>query len=122
MKVWNSFGSEHSMKLVIIGQFKTVADATTTIRRMTELEGLCSDLPELGEGCAYPDSVLEYLSSENLSLPSKDVADFQYCHNWRQDEDKIVVETDEQLFEGLLNVMLAKGARIEMYSRHDYSS
>lgn len=30
MKVWNGYGSEHSMNLVMVGQFKTIEDAEKT--------------------------------------------------------------------------------------------
>lgn len=40
MRIWNGYGSEHSMRLVLIGRFQTVIDAKAAEERMEALQAL----------------------------------------------------------------------------------
>lgn len=121
MKIWTSYGSEHSMALVIIGHFETPAQAATTIGRMDKLAELSDTVPEPLAGKSLPDAVKNYLSAEGLHyLPWEDVSQFKYCHTWKQQGSDVVVNTDEGLFQGIMHVMLAEGAKIQLYSSHQH--
>jgi len=43
MKIWNSYGSEHSAKLVMIGHFKDVASAESAKKLIDEIATFISD-------------------------------------------------------------------------------
>lgn len=43
MRIWNGYGSEHSMDLVLIGRFQTVTGAKAAEERMEALQALAED-------------------------------------------------------------------------------
>uniref|UniRef100_UPI00261D4EEC DUF6375 family protein n=1 Tax=uncultured Halomonas sp. TaxID=173971 RepID=UPI00261D4EEC len=42
MKIWNGYGSEHSMNLVLIGRFKRAKDAENIEKNIDRLSGQAS--------------------------------------------------------------------------------
>ncbi|NEB04262.1 DUF6375 family protein [Streptomyces sp. SID13726] len=127
MKIWSGYGTEHSMNLVMIGRFK---DATTAERAHDLIKELTKALQKekeagrltIGEpNDSYSDEVLELLSDLNIhSIGPRELEQFLYDLTLRRDGDSIVVTTDETDVQALLKVLLDKGARIEVYSAHDY--
>jgi Family of unknown function (DUF6375) len=49
MKIWNTYGSEHSANLVMIGKFKDVASAETAKAIFDEISGVVVDSNEFYE-------------------------------------------------------------------------
>ncbi|MFK4189215.1 DUF6375 family protein [Streptomyces sparsogenes] len=127
MKVWYGYGTEHSMNLVMIGRFK---DATTAERAHTIIKELTTALQAEEEAGRltvgepddrYSDEVLKLLSDLNIhSVGPRELEQFLYDLTVRRDGSSIVVTTDETDVQALLKVLLDKGARIEVYSAHDY--
>lgn len=127
MKVWYGFGTEHSMNLVMIGRFKDAATAETVngiidkFKRAVEADQTAGRLT-LGEPTdTYSDEMLSLLVDLNVhSLGPDELEQFLYDVNVRRDGDSIVITTDEIAVEVFLKLMLLKGARVEVYSAHDY--
>ncbi|MGW1532536.1 DUF6375 family protein [Streptomyces aureus] len=127
MKVWSGYGTEHSMNLVMIGRFK---DATSAERAHALIKKLTTALQAeeeagrltVGEpNDRYSDEVLKLLSGLNIhSIGPRELEQFLYDLTMRRDGDSIVVTTDETDVQALLKVLIDKGARIEVYSAHDY--
>lgn len=127
MKVWYGFGTEHSMNLVMLGRFKDAAMAETVngiidkFKRAVEADQTAGRLT-LGEPTdTYSDEMLRLLVDLNVhSLGPDELEQFLYDVNVRRDGDSIVITTDEIAVEVFLKLMLLKGARVEVYSAHDY--
>ncbi|MFE2839967.1 DUF6375 family protein [Streptomyces mirabilis] len=127
MKVWSGYGTEHSMNLVMIGRFK---DATTAERTHALIKELTTALQAereagrltIGEpNDRYSDEVLKLLGDLNVhSVGPRELEQFLYDLTMRRNDDSIVVTTDETDVQALVKILIDKGARIEMYSAHDY--
>lgn len=127
MKVWYGFGTEHSMNLVMIGRFRDAATAetvneiieqfTTALRAEQEAGRLTVGEPN----DRYSEEVLRLMTDFGIhNLGPAELEQFLYDVSVRRDGDMIVVTTDEIEVQALLKVLLAKGARVEVYSAHDY--
>ncbi len=119
MKIWKSFSGDHSAKLRIIGTFKTVEDARKAAK-------LFNDLLQVKDKSKQPsrpfsDELREVCKTHNFhSFSENDPEQLELYYPISTEENKIVVETDELEIQALLKVLLDKGAKIELYSRHDY--
>jgi len=127
MKAWYGFGTEHSMNLVMIGRFKDAATAETVNGIIEKLKTAVeaeeeADRLEVGDPSdIYSDEMLRLLTDLNVhSVGPREFEQFLYDVNVQRDGDSIVITTDEIAIDAFLKVLLAKGARVEMYSAHDY--
>ena len=126
MKIWNAFGTEHSMNLVMIGRFKEVRsaeDAKRLIDRLTELvidEGDAA--PETGSAQGrFSQTMREFLREEKVyDIAPAEFEQFRYDVSVDQREGEVFVRTDEVDISAFLKVLIDKGARVEIYSAHDY--
>ena len=127
MKVWNSHSSEHSAKIVLVGEFKTVEDANALMKELTEFEEMlrphaqeCYDAPE-----RYPEEVKNALY-EGKKFPhaqyvySGELQQFVCDHDLDQSENKVVIHSDEYEWGGVLKMLITAGAKISVFSSHDY--
>lgn len=127
MKVWYGFGTEHSMNLVMIGRFKDAATAETVNDIIEKLTTALQAEEEAGRltvgepNDRYSDEVLQLLSDLGIhNVGPAELEQFLYDVSVRRDGDSILVTTDEIDVQALLNVLLAKGTHIEVYSAHEY--
>ena len=127
MKLWYGYGSEHSMNLVMIGHFvnpKDAAQAKQLIEQLTEKTMVAIDnkLIEVGNPpTRYTDEILDFLKSINeYHVGLSELEQFAYDVSVQLDENKVVVKTDEVDVSAFLKVLLDSGARIEVYSAHQY--
>ena len=127
MKVWNGFGSEHSMNLVMIGQFQNAGDAekvTEIFERLTKQVRVDEDAGLLqfgGKSDRFTDDMLHLLSSLNVnSIGPNEVEQFAYDVSIKVQRDQLVLTTEESDVSAFLKVLLDHGARIELFSAHDY--
>lgn len=125
MKIWSSFGSEHSANLVMIGRFKEITDAkeveeiidTITQEVMSEeKDGLIT----IGENSfEYTENISNLLNQLKLySLTPNEVEQFAYDVSIERNEKEIVLTTNEIDISAFLKIMFYKGAKIEVYSAH----
>ncbi len=122
MKIWKSYGSEHSMNLVMIGSFKEESDA----EKVEEiLKPLLEKLQSLPDSDVYEDrfsdDVIEFLRSKNINyLSPQELKQFQYDGHFERDGKKIRYRTDEVDVSAALKIMLMEGAKVKVFSRDDY--
>jgi Family of unknown function (DUF6375) len=127
MKIWNGYGSEHSMNLVMIGRFEKEEDAA----RVKEIiDGLTKQVRSDEEAGyikigspvdRYTDSMLDLLSKMNVSIIGPtEVEQFAYEFKIKRDGSQIVITTEESEISALFKVLVSKGARVEVFSAHDY--
>lgn len=127
MKIWHDYGSEHSAKLVMIGCFKDVETAEEAKKILEQIENQVSadiqaDAITIGTPAArYTDGMLDLLSRINIhSIGPTELEQFAYDVHVELKGRTIAVRTDEIDVSAFLKVLIDKGARIEVYSAHDY--
>lgn len=122
MKIWRGYGSEHSMNLVMIGHFKSVEDAEKTQELIEQLKEGLGDKVDIGTSRErYGKDVLELLrETDCYSLSPSELEHFLYDTHTQVEGDKIILTTDESEISAFFKLMIEKGARVEIYSAHDY--
>lgn len=122
MKVWYGYSSEHSMKLVMIGSFKSEQDAVKTASVIKELREELYDKLEAGEiDNSYSKEVYEMLNRMGIyNLSTYDLNQFLFDFGIVQEGNKITLKTDESEVSAFFKLMVENGAKIEMFSTHDY--
>ncbi|WP_186062395.1 DUF6375 family protein [Burkholderia gladioli] len=129
MKIWNGYGSEHSMNLVLIGRFKRAQDAEKVEKDIDRLSAQASkdeshalsfDEPE---DQRFSDDMLSLLRSLNLNiLGPTDLGQLVSEHHLRREGDRITVTTDEAEVSAFVKLFIEAGAKVEVFSAHDYPS
>lgn len=127
MKVWHSYGSEHSAALVMIGRFKSEQDANVFLTELTKLqETISAVMPDYEEHGCFPKEIMENLYYEKIKfcydMSPKDLDDFLLEYRIGKDEqDGSVVRmtTDDVGWAGLIKMMINAGARVEIFSEHN---
>ncbi|KAB8186021.1 DUF6375 family protein [Microbispora catharanthi] len=126
MKIWHSYGSEHSMDLVLIGKFESVSGAEAAIERMEALKALAeSERSDDDWRCRderMPDALVDELVRLKLyELGRSDVDIYAFDHSVERNGSIIRIWTEESEIQGFLKVLLHLGARVEVFSRHDWN-
>jgi hypothetical protein len=127
MKIWYGYGSEHSMNLVMIGHFKNVDDAEKAkemIDTLTEAvnNDVQSGLLELGNPPErFNERLLEILKKAQIYIiAATEFEQFAYGINVTVDGNKVVLKTDESDVSAFLKVLIHEGAKVEVYSAHNF--
>lgn len=122
MKIWNGYGSEHSANLVMIGHFKSAKGAKDVGELFEQLTNGLYDKVEVGTSTArYSDEISALLQKLNCySLNPFELEQFLYDNRINVDSNKIVITTDEEDVSAFFKLMVSRGAKVEIYSAHDY--
>jgi len=122
MKIWNSFGSEHSANLVMVGRFKDAASAEKAKEVIDKISDFVLNSEEKFEGVNhYSDQALELLKTVNFySVSPAEFEQFRYEVMPTLEGDKLVLRTDDVEISAVLKIMVENGARVEVYSAHTY--
>ena len=127
MKLWLGYGTEHSMNLVMIGQFDDTREASQALAALQQIMDQVNHDQEAGllEVGNPPDrytegmmKLLEVLGT--YSLHPGEFEQFAYEVGMDLSGDKVVITTDEADVSAFLKVLVSKGARVEVYSAHDH--
>lgn len=122
MKIWSSYGSEHSANLVMIGQFKSPKEAKDIGELFQKLTDGLQDKIDVGTlSGRYSDEVYALLQRLNCySLSPLELEQFLYENEIKIDGSKIVITTEESDVSAFFKLMILQGAKVEIYSAHDY--
>lgn len=126
MKIWYQHGTEHSANLVMIGHFQDAAEATRAkeiIDALTEQVAKDQSNGTLTLGSPsdrYGTEMLDLLGRLNVSIGPQEVEQFAYEASVRVEGNDLVLTTEELDISAFLKVMVLKGARVEVYSAHDF--
>lgn len=126
MKIWKGYGSEHSANLVMIGHFEEPQDAKKVKELLDRLTNQVMEDTNGGEIDRLPhdrftDTMLEFLRKVNLyTIGPAELEQLLYSVRVDVDGNKVVITTDEVDVSAFLKVLIDKGARVEVYSAHDY--
>lgn len=124
MKIWNGYGSEHSMNLVMIGQFESIESAEKAKELIENITEQLFDQVDCGidkRPTRFSDEVMEILREKNLYLfGPEELEQFRYDHSLAVNGDKLVFKTEEGDISVFLKLLLHQGAKVQIYSAHDY--
>jgi hypothetical protein len=122
MKIWMGYASEHSANLVMIGRFKDARSAEEAKRVIDEISQFIANREEDERNVdSYSDDALELLQKVRFhSVAPGELAQFAYEVHCERRDDKVVITTDEIDVSAFLKLMIDRGARVEVYSAHDY--
>jgi Family of unknown function (DUF6375) len=126
MRIWHSYGSEHSMDLVLVGKFETVSGAEAAIEQMEALKALAqvewSDDDWRRQDERMPDSLADELMKLKLyEMGRSDVDIYHFEHSIERNGSTVRVWTEESEVQGFLKVLIHLGARVEVFSRHNWN-
>jgi len=129
MKIWNGYGSEHSMNLVLIGRFKRTQDAEKVEKDIDRLSAQASkdDSHSITfakpEGQRFSDDMLSLLRSLNVhTLAPSELGQLASDYRLEREEGRITVTTDEADISAFMKLFIEAGAKVEVYSAHHYPS
>lgn len=129
MKIWNGYGSEHSMNLVLIGRFKRAQDAEKVEKDIKKLSDQDSKDDSYSLAFAGPedqrfseDMLLLMRSLKLNTLGPTDLSQLLSDHQLEREGDQITVTTDEAEVSAFLKLFIEAGAKVEVFSAHDYPS
>jgi hypothetical protein len=123
MKIWTNQGSEHSANLVMIGRFKTVESAVAAKAKIDEItEFICNRAgDDLESSDRYPPDVIELFRRLNMfTIAPQELQQFRYDVSVTSKENEIRLSTDEYDISAFLKLLVDGGAKVEVYSAHDY--
>ena len=119
MKIWNAYGSEHSMNLVMIGKFKDAGAAEAAKDAIEELQQYFMEHEP--DGQTYSREVMELLGKLKVhTIGSAELDQFRYEFSISTAQEKVIIKTDEADVSALWKVLIDRGAKVEMFSAHDY--
>ncbi len=129
MKIWNGYGSEHSMNLVLIGRFKREQDAEKVEKDIEKLSAQASkddsQYTTFGapEDQRFSDDMLSVLRSLKLNILSPaDLGQLTSEHDLERKGNQITVTTDEAEVSAFVKLFIEAGAKVEVFSAHHYPS
>jgi len=127
VKIWYGYGSEHSMNLVMVGHFKQIGDAEKAKEILDSLaESVSADIDngvlEAGNPPQrYSDRMMDLLKKANIYIiGANEFEQFAYDYGLKLDGSKVVLTTDESDVSAFLKVLVHQGAKVEVYSAHNY--
>ena len=127
MKIWYGYGSEHSMNLVMIGYFKdadTAAKANDAIAQLTLQVSADADAKLIevgGHSTRFTDGMMNILHETNFFLVAPgELEQFAYGVSLKQEENRLILTTDEADVSAFLKLFVQRGARVEVFSAHDF--
>lgn len=127
MKIWNGYGSEHSMNLVLIGRFKRAQDAEKIEKDIDKISAQASqdDCHSIQfaspESQRFSEGMLSLLSSLNVhSLAPSELGQLLSDYQLKRKDGQITVMTDEADVSAFMKLFIDAGAKVEVFSAHDY--
>jgi len=122
MKIWYGFGSEHSTNLVMIGKFMHTDDAKKAKKIIDQLTENLTGKIEVGRPQnRFEDDVLDILKNADIyTLGRTELEQFLYEVNTRVEDDKLILITEESDVSAFIKLMIDQGAKVEIFSAHDY--
>lgn len=127
MKLWSGFGSEHSANLVMIGRFQEAKDAEQVMQIIDKLTQQVMDEVDIPRydteprNQKYSKPMLDLLIASKINtVGPTELRQLVYDVSCKVEDNAIVITTDEVDVSVFMKIMIERGARIEIYSAHDY--
>jgi hypothetical protein len=106
----------------MIGKFKHTDDAEKAKEIIDQLTEKLTDKIEVGRfRNRFEDDVLDILKNADIyTLGRSELEQFLYDINTRVEDDKLILTTDESDISAFIKLMIDQGAKVEIFSAHDY--
>jgi hypothetical protein len=126
MRIWHSYGSEHSMDLILVGTFETVSGAETAIEQMEALKALAEAEWSDDDWRRHDERMPRTLADELMKLElydmgRSDVDIYAFEHSTERNGSTVRIWTEESEVQGFLKVLIHLGARVQVFSRHHWN-
>jgi hypothetical protein len=123
MKLWNSYGSEHSADLVMIGRFKDEGSAEKAMVAIGKVTDLMTSTHSDHRGAdRFSEEALRVLQECKVyNLAPYELEQFIYGVHPSLKGDRIEIHTDEPDLSAFMKLMVDHGARVEVWCSRDYS-
>jgi hypothetical protein len=114
------------MNLVMIGTFKEAVEADQTKQLIDEMIERVRDEPQQPmdldpQQSRFSKEMLAFLMKSKLNtIGPAELDQFNYDLSTTLEGNKVVLRTDESEVSAVLKLMIERGARVEVYSAHDY--
>jgi hypothetical protein len=114
------------MNLVMIGTFKETRNAESAKQLIdTLIDYVRNELPRSYDDdpreSRFSKATMEFMIGAKLStIGASELEQFQYEVHVEIEGNKVVLKTDESEVSGFMKLLIEKGARVEVYSAHDY--
>jgi hypothetical protein len=128
MKIWQGYGSEHSANLVIIGHFSSPADAAAARDLIETAMRIAADDERAGRIVAgsmpsdFSPAMGDFVIENSLPFSYADAEGLLYDHRVNVEGSDVVITTEDVVINGLMNMLIHQGARVETYSAHRHPS
>jgi hypothetical protein len=121
VKIWNSYASEHSLNLVIIGRFKEEHEAEEFEKQTEKVTHFLSENSDFDvEADRFDRKTLDFLGKENLSsLSPQQLGHLLYDVHLTREGKEIRIGSDDDV-NAFISLLIHKGAKVEVFSAHDY--
>ncbi|WP_417277424.1 DUF6375 family protein [Castellaniella sp.] len=117
------------MNLVLIGRFKRAQDAEKVEEDINKLSALASKEDSISLSFGEPadqrfsDEMLTLMRSLQLNtLGPTDLGQLVSDHHFEREGNRITVTTDEAEVSAFVKLFIEAGAKVEVFSAHDYPS
>lgn len=127
MKIWRAYGSEHSSNLLMIGHFKSVASAAQAkriierVRDQVYADVKAGLMSESNPPQRFTDHIMELFKEvDTYIVAPAELSQFNYEFSIEQEGESVVLTTEEYEISAFLKILVNSGARVEVFSRHDY--
>ncbi|MDH0777775.1 DUF6375 family protein [Delftia tsuruhatensis] len=128
MKIWSGYGSEHSMNLVLIGKFKKAQDAEKVEKDIEKLseQALKDETHSFvfdpdPKDLRFSEGMLSLLRGLRLNtLGPDEIGQLVSDYRLEREDDRIIVKTDEADVSAFVKLFIEAGAKVEVFSAHDY--
>jgi hypothetical protein len=126
MKLWVGQGSEHSYNLVLVGRFTDETASRTVEEKYERLTKAASDgLPDTGWDeveARFSDELVDLLKElKPWNMSRSDINGFAYHDAMSRNGATVTVTTEDAEVQGLIKLLIDQGAKVEIYSRHDWT-
>lgn len=115
------------MNLVLIGKFKqtkdaeVVADVIKKLGEQASKDDAYAIAHAPAEDQRFSDGMMALMRQFQLNtLAPEELGQFIFEHSVKQDGDTIKISTDEADVSAFIKLFVDRGARVEVYSAHDY--
>lgn len=121
MKIWNSYGSEHSLNLVIIGTFKEEHEAEDFEKTTNKITQFLMENSEFDvDADRFDRKTLTFLGKENLySLAPQQLGHLLYDSHVTRDGKEVRISSDDDV-NAFISLLIHQGAKVEVFSAHDF--
>jgi len=114
------------MNLVMIGSFKQANDAEEARDLIAQLSELAQNEPNRSfnddpRESRFSEGILDFFMKANLmTIGPSELEQFSYDVSIERKDNTLVLKTDEADVSAFLKLLIDRGARVEIFSAHEY--